>query len=395
MKGRWARDHLFQNWWNTLLTLVLGGLVVWAGLRLVLALLQADFEILRVNLALFMVGQFPRAELWRPAVAAVAVLFAVGTAAGAGSASAGARAVEAGLSHRPATAREIGRRFWPVLVVVAVVLAFTRTLGPALVALAAIAAGLGGYLVLRRTPQSWVRYLWGLAALVLAGAYLVLVGSGVGWNDWGGLHLNLFLTVAGLLLAFPVGIVMALGRRTTMPVLRWLSVTYIEAVRGVPLVTLLLMGAFALGFLLPANLRPGAITRILVAIVAFESAYMAEVVRGGLQAVPHGQVEAAQALGLSPWKVTRLVVIPQALRATIPAMVGQFISLFKDTSLVVIVGLTDVLRASNLANAQGEFLAKGLHAVTLPFVGMIFWVGSYTMSREARRLERRLGVGER
>ncbi|MDP3983496.1 MAG: ABC transporter permease subunit, partial [Acidimicrobiia bacterium] len=123
--------------------------------------------------------------------------------------------------------------------------------------------------------------------------------------------------------------------------------------------------------------------------------YVAEVVRGGLQSVPSGQIEASQALGMSAWKTTRLIVLPQALRATIPAMVGQFISLFKDTSLVTVVGLLELLKVSELANTQPEFLAQGLEVMTLPFVGLIFWVGSYYMSRESRRLEARLGVGER
>lgn len=230
---------------------------------------------------------------------------------------------------------------------------------------------------------------------LLIGSYLVMVGGGVGYDEWGGLHLNIFLTIAGITLAFPLGLLLALGRRSSLPALKAASITYIEFIRGVPLITLLLLGAFALGFFLPSALQPSRTTRILIAIALFESAYIAEVVRGGFAAVPYGQVEAAQALGLSPWKTTRRIVLPQALRATIPAMVGQFISLFKDTTLVVIVGLVDILGASQNANAQPQFLAQGLHRVTLPFVALAFWVGSYTMSREARRLERRLGVGER
>jgi general L-amino acid transport system permease protein len=174
-----------------------------------------------------------------------------------------------------------------------------------------------------------------------------------------------------------------------------MSVTYIELVRGVPLIALLIAGAFALGFLIPRDLRPGLVTRMLIAITAFEAAYIAEVVRGGLQAVPHGQVEAAQAVGLTPWKTMRLIVLPQALRATIPATVGQFISLFKDTTLVAILGVTELLDATFIVNVQPDYLGKGLFVVTLGFAALVFWVGSYTMSRESRRLERRLGVGER
>jgi general L-amino acid transport system permease protein len=134
---------------------------------------------------------------------------------------------------------------------------------------------------------------------------------------------------------------------------------------------------------------------MLIAIIAFEAAYIAEVVRGGFQAVPRGQTEAAQAVGLVPWKTMRLIVLPQALRATIPAMVGQFISLFKDTTLVAILGFTELLEATFIVNSQPAYLGKGLFVLTLSFAALIFWVGSYTMSRESRRLERKLGVGER
>jgi general L-amino acid transport system permease protein len=174
-----------------------------------------------------------------------------------------------------------------------------------------------------------------------------------------------------------------------------ISVTYIELVRGVPLISLLLFGAFAIGFLLPETLRPSLVTRMLIAITAFEAAYVAEVVRGGLQSVPRGQTEASQSLGLPARKTMRLVVLPQALRATIPPMVGQFISLYKDTTLVAILGVLELLEASFIVNSQADFFGKQLFVVTMSFAALVFWVGSYTMSREARRLEKRLGVGER
>jgi general L-amino acid transport system permease protein len=287
------------------------------------------------------------------------------------------------------------RRFWPLLVFVLVVLLLTQTLTPWLIAGASLVAGVGGHSIGRVLPTAVRRFGLVLVVALLVAIYAVLSGGGIGWDQWGGLQLNIFLTVAGIALAFPLGLLLALGRRSTLPALRVASVTYIEFIRGVPLITLLLMGIFVIGFFLPSGLRPGNVTRVLIAITLFESAYIAEVVRGGLQSVPKGQVEAAQAVGLSPWKNMRLIVLPQALRNTIPAMVGQFISLFKDTTLVIIVGMIDILGASQAANAQAPFLAQGLHLVTLPFVGFAFWVGSYTMSREARRLERKLGVGER
>lgn len=393
--GEWVRRHLFGTWYDSVLTVVFGGLFVWVFVWLVRYLANSDFEILRVNLALFMLGGYPRDQLWRPAVATILVAVFVGHVAGSVSATAEARAREADLPFRRTGPLELLARFWPVLAFGLVVLSLARTAGPWLVTAAALAAGVVAFALGRAQPARLRRLAWATGLGLLAATYWVLAGGGIGWDRWGGFHLNLFLTVAGILLAFPFGLILALGRRSSLPALRLVSVAYIEFVRGVPLITLLLMGIFALGFFLPEALRPSDVTRVLVAIVLFEAAYVAEVVRGGLQAVPRGQVEAAQALGLSPWKTTRLIVLPQALRATIPAMVGQFISLFKDTTLVVVVGLIDILGASQAANSQPEFLAQGLHRVTLPFVGLAFWVGSYTMSREARRLEKRLGVGER
>lgn len=391
----WAKKRLFATWYDSLLTLLFGAGFVWAGAALFRYLAGIDLTILRTNLALLMVGRFPRDQLWRPSVAVIVAGLLLGLVAGASVASARDRAAEAGDEFRWQGWLGVIRRFWPLLAFILLVLSLTQTAGPWLMAGATVVTGVTAHWAARKIPASVRRFTWLLALLLIAAAFLILIGGGVGWENWGGLQLNLFLTVAGIGLAFPLGLLLALGRRSSFPALRSLSIAYIEFIRGVPLITLLLLGAFALGFMLPDAFQPSRTSRILIAIALFESAYIAEVVRGGFNAVPPGQVEASQALGMSPWKTTRMIVLPQALRATIPAMVGQFISLYKDTTLVLVVGLPDILSASQSANAQPEFLAQGLHRVTLPFVGLAFWVGSYTMSREARRLERRLGVGER
>jgi len=393
--GRWVRENLFSTWYNTLLSLVMGGLLLLAGVSLLRwVFFTADWTIVQANLTLFMVGRYPRTELWRIWVAGGLIAVLIGLSAGAAGASAAARAREAGLPHRYSTPREWLRRFWPLLLLVVVVLQFAETLTPIFMTVAVVGLGILTYYLGRGLPGPVRRWTWGADVLLLVLVWMVL-SAGAPPEDWGGLQLNLFLTAGGIALAFPIGLLFALARRSSLPVLRTVAVTYIELVRGVPLITLLLFGAFALGFLLPPGSRPDQVTRALIAITLFEGAYIAEVVRGGLQSVPKGQIEAALAVGLSNIKTTRLIVLPQALRAVIPAMVGQFISLYKDTSLVVIVGLLDILRVSSLANSQPEFLAQGLHAVTLAFVGVVFWVGAYAMSRESRRVERRLGVGER
>ena len=392
----WARDHLFSTWYNGLFTVLFGGVLAALTIALVRAIATADLTILRVNLTLFMVGQFPRDQLWRPAAAVVLTGVLFGVTAGSMRATGAERAAEAGLLFHVTSWREVTRRFWPLIALVIVILSLTGTVTPALIVLGTVVFGVGSMYVGKALPRSVRKRLWLIVMVLLAAIYLVLAGfGGVGWEDWGGLHLNLFLTVAGILLAFPFGLLLAIGRRSQMPVIRGISVTYIELVRGVPLITILLFGAFAIGFLLPEGLRPSLVTRMLVAIVAFEAAYVAEVVRGGLQAVPPGQVEASQSLGMPGLKTTRLIVLPQALRATIPAMVGQFISLFKDTTLVAVLGVLELLEAAFIANSQPDFFGKELIGVTLGFAGLVFWVGSYTMSREARRLEKKLGVGER
>jgi general L-amino acid transport system permease protein len=174
------------------------------------------------------------------------------------------------------------------------------------------------------------------------------------------------------------------------------STIYIELLRGMPLFVLLLMANVALGFFIPADVSPGKVVRAIVVFTLFTGAYLAEIVRGGLQSLPPGQEEAAKALGLSPVSTTFLIVLPQALRNVIPAQVGQLISLFKDTTLAgAAMGLFDLLDVGQVITRQGDFAGQRLTPEAYAFVGLLFWLGSYTMSRESQRIERKLGVGER
>lgn len=389
----WARINLFSTWYYSLLTVVLGIGLVGLIVALVGRFFESDLTILRTNLTNLMVGTYPRDELWRVATALIGFSVFGGLAAGYNSRRTQVAAEDAGLAFTRSSPRDMWVRFWPIVAVVAAILGLTTTITPTLLVLAAAAGVLGGYYAGRVLPVSPGLWVWLGIAVVGIATYLVL--AAVRWDSWGGLLVNIFLTIAGIALAFPFGLLLALGRRSTLPAFRLVSVTYIEFIRGVPLISLLLMGIFAIGFFLPEGISLGQLTRVLIAIVLFEAAYIAEVVRGGLQAVPKGQTEAGQALGLSPWANTRKIILPQALRATIPAMVGQFISLFKDTTLALIVGISELLNVAQAATSQPEFFGQGLHLVTLPFAGLIFWTGSYMMSREARRLEKKLGVGER
>jgi general L-amino acid transport system permease protein len=385
--GEWLRANLFSTWYNALFTVVFGAFLGYAFFRLLLfVFVTANWEIVRVNLTTFMVGRFPRGELYRAWVA-------IGLVSAVSGLGVGVAARRRGRANRVALLRMAA----PGIVFVAVLLALTSTATPALmVALSALVA-LGSRTVGMRLPPRVGRYMPILYVATVFGAYAAFsAGSPMTYNNFQGLLLNVFLAIAAITLCFPFGVLLALGRRSTFPAVRLVCVGYIELIRGVPLITLLLMGATMLGFFVPAGMtRPGQVTRALVAFVLFAGAYVAEDVRGGLQSIPPGQVEAAKAIGLSPLKTTLLIVLPQALRNVIPALVGQFISLTKDTVLVAIIGLTDVLRVARAVTSQPQFAGQGLQAETLLFTGFLLWSICFTMSRASQRLEKRLGVGMR
>lgn len=202
---------------------------------------------------------------------------------------------------------------------------------------------------------------------------------------WGGLMLTILLTVVGIIASFPIGVLLALGRRSNLPAIKYFCILYIEFVRGVPLITVLFMAQLLVPLVDPSLAEFPNVFRAMVGITLFSAAYLAENVRGGLQAVSHGQIEAATALGLSNYQITLHITLPQALRAVIPALVGQFISLFKDTSLVAIVGLLDLLGIGDNILAQTEFI--GLRREVFMFIGIIYFLFSYTMASVSRRIE--------
>lgn len=450
--AQWLRRNLFSSIGNSIVTVLVGAFglyLLWLGVRWVI---DADFEIVRVNLRVFMIGQFPRDELWRPWASGFVLAGFIAFTVGALTRSTYESNLEKGLPAERPTWLELLQRFWPVVAVLIFFVSFARTALPYIglaVALALVvvgreagwrssaairaraiyigaaafvismmvlagSSGLGGF-SLGLIVAAWLasemgrRELtagpaglaqrWGvpLAGLIVVWVLGMLIPfDGFGWEDWGGLHVTLFTTVIGITLGMPFGILLALGRKSDLPVIKTASVLFIEFVRGVPLIFLLLFSNLLLPFFLPIDFdRPADLTLAIVVIMGFSAAYIAEIIRGGLQAVPKGQTEAAQASGMSAWDTQRLIVLPQALRAVIPAMVGQFISLFKDTSLLSIIGILEFLRASDTSNAQPDFVGKGLAPVTYLFVAIGYWAFAYTMSRESRRLEDRLGVGVR
>ncbi|MGD0334559.1 MAG: amino acid ABC transporter permease [Xanthobacteraceae bacterium] len=207
---------------------------------------------------------------------------------------------------------------------------------------------------------------------------------------WGGILVTVVVATIGMVFSLPLGILLALGRRSEMPVVRLSAVTFIEFVRGVPLITVLFMASVMLPLFVPEHLAPDKLIRALIGVALFASAYMAEVVRGGLAAVPRGQYEAARALGLSYWRMTGLVILPQALRVTLPNIVNTFIGLFKDTTLVFIVGIFDFLRTIEAARADPKWAAPTTTVTGYAFAALFYFVCCYGMSRYARNVEARL-----
>jgi len=209
-------------------------------------------------------------------------------------------------------------------------------------------------------------------------------------EKWGGLMLTLIVAAVGIIASFPLGIVLALGRQSNMPIVKTLCVGFIEFIRGVPLITILFMASVVLPLFFHDGMSFDKLLRALIGITLFQSAYIAEVIRGGLQAIPKGQYEAADSLGLGYWQAMILVILPQALKISIPNIVGSFISLFKDTTLVLIIGLFDVLAMVTLTTSDSNWL--GFEVEGYVFVTLIYWVICFSMSQYSKSIERKFNT---
>ncbi|WP_372880986.1 amino acid ABC transporter permease [Psychromonas sp.] len=228
--------------------------------------------------------------------------------------------------------------------------------------------------------------------LVYPAICFFLIYGGVGLEvvpteKWGGLMLTILVAAVGIIVSFPIGIVLALGRQSDMPILKTLCVGFIEFIRGVPLITILFMASVVLPLFFSSGIDFDKLLRALIGITLFQAAYIAEVVRGGLQAIPKGQYEASESLGLSYWQGMILIILPQALKISIPNLVGSFISLFKDTTLVLIIGLFDVLAMVTLTTSDSNWL--GFEIEGYVFVTMIYWVFCFSMSQYSKSIERK------
>lgn len=340
----WIRTNLFKGWFNSLLTvitiyclwLIVPPLIRWAFIDSLWFSTGAEchqgdgacWSVITANIRFITFGFFPYEQQWRPFVAMVLLI---------------------GLLFYSRN-----RAHWK-----------------------------------KSLAYAWILGLSVMGLLMKGGLFGLIPVEG---SKWGGLPLTLLLSVFGLTAAYPLGIVLALGRRSKMPALKVLCVLYIEFIRGVPLISLLFMSSVVFPLFLPEGVNINNLIRAQVAIILFTAAYIAEVVRGGLQAIPRGQYEAAESLGLNYYLTMRLIVLPQALKIVIPPSVQQLISAFKDTSLVVIIALFDFLKTTKTVLNEPQWM--GFSAEAYVFAALIYFLCCFFMSNYSRRLERELETGQ-
>ncbi len=392
----WLTANLFSTWYNAALTLIAGTaliLALWYGLSWVFA--GADWTVIAKLGGRFVIGQYNTDAacagnncFWRPQAALLLVIALLGMAWGlqgnpvARNIAVGVTVIAAAFAFLPYSLERMG-------------------LDVRLLLLAGIPALGVGYALARWTPLGTGLRIT-LAGVVIFLLTLVLLRGlpgvpgmqPVGVIYWGGLMLNLILAVGGITLSLPIGIALALGRRSNLPVVKALCVTFIEVFRGVPLITLLFMSQVLVPLAFPQDFPLNSLLRAGIIITMFSAAYMAENIRGGLQALHPGQAEAARALGLAGWQTTLLISLPQAIRNVIPAIVGQFIGLFKDTSLVYIIAMLDIVETGRtFILGNPEYLQSAREMFV--FVALVFWIFTYGMSYVSSKVEESLGVGQR
>ncbi|MEI2691102.1 MAG: amino acid ABC transporter permease [Anaerolineae bacterium] len=388
--ARWLKKNLFSSWLNTLLTVV--SFVFIGAISLALGrwiLFGADWSPVVESLRLFAVGPYPAEQMWRVWIIVAMVSLLMGVSGGRWG----------GVARSFALALAI---VYGLLAILPISLEYLALDSRLRLAGNILAVGLGlllgrqlpikGYQLALAWAVSFVLTLLLLGGLRNAAVapFLPVVESG----RWGGLLLTFLLAIVGIVASFPLGVLLALGRQSSLPVVKAMCVVFIETVRGVPLVTILFMTSILLPLFLPSEVRIDRVLRAMLGMTLFAAAYMAENVRGGLQSVPKGQVEAAKAMGLNGWQTMLLIVLPQALRVVIPAIVGQFIALFMDTTLAVIVGLLELLaigRAIINSNPQWLLLDKEVFS----FIALIFWIFTFSMAYASRRVETAVGLGKR
>ena len=383
------RRELFATPLDGLISLVLVGVLLAAGSAfLKWMLFQAQWTVIQANSTLFALGRYPIDQQWRLWLLTTLLALATGTTWGLLRSGSTPRWPRNDLVAAVRLIALASAGTWALQLPVPIQLRWWL-ISAGLLVCRGVAGRFGSTLpmaVRRGAAVVWpVLYLVGM----------VLISGGLGLmpvppSEWGGLLLTLLQASFAILLCFPLGVLLALGRRSELPLLRWGSVVYIEFIRGAPLITLLFLGQNILGFLLPGGLAPDRVWRAAWVLTFFAAAYVAEAVRSGLAAVPSGQLEAARALGLPLPQALIHVVLPQALRVALPATVGQFITLLQDTTLLSLIGLLDLLGTARTVMANPEFLGKSAEVYLI--LAVLFWCCCAALGLGSRALETRLNT---
>jgi general L-amino acid transport system permease protein len=381
---KWLRDNLFSGVFNSIVTVLLFPAVlffIYSILNWVIS--GANWTAVTQFPLLYAVGQYPRDQLWRVGIIFSGLILMLGISWG-----------RWGGLLRSITLAAGG---FLLLIAVLPVQHPALTMSMRLYLGSNILISLLGFLIGKKVPLKdyWIIIFWFVIPVVgvvlLAGFESSVRLPAVQTTLWGGLLVTFLLAGGGIVLSFPLGVALAFGRRSSLPVVSGFSTVFIETIRGVPLVTILFMFSIILALFLPVESRIDRLVRALMAVTVFSAAYSAENVRGGLQSVPLGQIEAAKALGMGNLKTTIFIVLPQALRAVLPSIVGQFIALFKDTTLVVIIGINDFLGIGrSIINSDPAFVQ--MRTEVYIFMALVYWIFSYLMSLASRRIESTLGV---
>ncbi len=373
----WLKKNLFSTWYNAILTILSLLLLLWIVSGLInWGFTEAQWSVLDANFRLFFAGLYPVKHLWR----AWATLGVVAALSG----------FTWGLLARNNVlfSRKI-IIFLGIVAFICAIIAFPAGIVSSLILVGILLLLMVTAIIGHRVGQknsnliTWLPLMWLIAFFI--NLWLLLDVNSVNLDNLSGFILTVLISVVSIVLCFPFGILLAIGRQSKLPIIRWLSIAYIEIIRGIPLIGTLFMAQVMLPLVLPPDVRPDRVVRAIAGFTIYSSAYLAENIRGGLQSIPSGQTEAAKALGLNPVYTLGFIVLPQALRAVIPSIVGQFIALFKDTSLLAIVGLVDLLGIAQKILANPKFL--GRYGEIYLFVAFIYWVCCYSMSLASRRLE--------
>ncbi|MCB1390683.1 MAG: amino acid ABC transporter permease [Rhodobacteraceae bacterium] len=416
---KWMRENLFSGWVSAVLTILSILAILWIAYELLpwlansvwnanslsecRAILDgasgACWAVIRVNWLQLIFGFYPPELYWRPILSFLLLLIAIAPVL------------------FPSVPRQLlwfsavfpfigvwllwGGSIWGPVTVLVGLAALGVFIMRASEPLGTVPAGILAVvlvLVLFFDPLGWVGISaspFPIAQNVAAslGAAIPAELESVPSREFGGFMISVVIGVAGIALSLPLGILFALGRQSNMPLIKWISVTFIEFIRGVPLITLLFTASLLLNYFLPPGTNFDLILRVIIMVTLFATAYMAEVIRGGLAALPRGQYEAADALGLDYWKAQRLIIMPQALKISIPGIVNTFIGLFKDTTLVVFIGILDPIGRASAIRATSDW--QGIYWELFIFIGAVFWVFCFSMSRYSMHLERRLKTDHR